>query len=260
MSLSTNVGHLKQLYLEDIEPLHTIEVPRFQVIAAAHLLLQKDDRNWVPLVVREVEEDQYQLIGNTFVYAVAEAAGLEKVWCIVADNSPETVALAQALSQEEVPKISLTTASRDEIKAAFEYLKAQPKTTLKSVNLSTAVDRIAEADRRTWKTFDPITKLKCGITKAKLKDLEQVFYLSPPATAPETPTPTATPKAVSSKKPTSPQPKPQDAEESSHIGLTKASLNEKTVPELKKMAQERNLSFSSKSKKADLVALLLQSQ
>ena len=245
MSLSTNIGHLKQLHLRDIEPLQPVEVPRFVIMAVANLLTQGEAaRNWVPLIVREVGEEKYELLGNTFVYAVAEAAGLEKVWCIVADNSPETAALAQALAQEVVPKIDLRTASRNHIKAALEYLKAQPKTTLKSLNIATATDCISEADRSTWKTLTPIAQLKCGITKAKLKDLEKVFYLSP-LSSPTKPDPTPDPEPVIT-------PLPET--------LDKTVVSQKTVAELKEIASARNLSFNSKVKKADLVALIVQNQ
>lgn len=63
--------------------------------------------------------------------------------------------------------------------------------------LTICVYKLDQADRSTWKDFEPISKLKCGITKAKLTALKEVFYLSPPA-PPELPPPA--PETVSIKK------------------------------------------------------------
>nr|WP_293095245.1 hypothetical protein [Okeania sp. SIO2F4] len=78
-------------------------------------------------------EYQYQVIGNSFIFAVAEAAGLEKVWCIIADESEETEKISKILSGEKTPQINLSTATRDEIKAALQYLIEKPDTKLKGV-------------------------------------------------------------------------------------------------------------------------------
>jgi hypothetical protein len=79
-----------------------------------------------------------------------------------------------------MPKINLSKASRDEIMAALRYLIEQPGSVLKTVKLAVATNRIDEAPRQYWKNFDPITNLKCGITKGKKLDaLKQVFYLTP---------------------------------------------------------------------------------
>ncbi|MEM9904325.1 MAG: Rho termination factor N-terminal domain-containing protein, partial [Cyanobacteria bacterium P01_D01_bin.44] len=89
-------------------------------------------------------------------------------------------AIAQALSGESVPKTNLSTASRDEISAALDYLLKLPNTPLKGVNLSIALTRIDDAPRQYWSSFTPITKLSCRITAGKkVKALEQVFYLTP---------------------------------------------------------------------------------
>lgn len=76
-----------------------------------------------------------------FIYAVAEAAGLEKVWCIIADDSEATEQVTKILAREAIPKINLSTASRDEIKSALEYLIEQPDTNLKGVKIPVATNR-----------------------------------------------------------------------------------------------------------------------
>ncbi|HEY9880678.1 MAG TPA: Rho termination factor N-terminal domain-containing protein, partial [Leptolyngbyaceae cyanobacterium] len=185
----------------------------------------KGGRNWIPVIVKEIAEDKYEVIGNSFVYAIAEEAGLERIWCIIADDTADTVEITRVLSGETTPKINLSKASRDEIKAALQYLIEQPGSALKAVKLSVATNRIDEAPRQYWKSFDPITNLKCGITKGKKLDaLKEVFYLTPQA-MPDT--------------------------------ITDATiLNTMTTAELKNIAKKRGIPGISKMKKDDLVTAL----
>ena len=226
MSSLSDIGNLMHLYLDEIEPGESIDAPEFLVKASAHLLNQKGGRNWVPLIVKETGEDSYQVIGNSFIYAVAEEAGLERVWCIVADDSADTLEVTQVLAGEKTPKINLSKATREEIMAALEYLINQPGSALKAVKLPVATNRIDEAPRQYWKNFEPIVNLKCGITKAKLESLKQVFYLTP-------------------------QPMPETTNDPD-------ILKAMTTAELKTIAKKRGLTGISKIKKDDLVAALAQ--
>ena len=153
MSILTDVGNLMYLYLDEIQLEQPIEAPEFLIQATAKLLETCGGRNWVPVIVREIGKDQYEVIGNFFVYAVAESAGLERIWCIVADSSDVAADLSRALAREGIPKINLSIASRDEIIAALRYLIDQPNSALKSINLSTAANRIEEAPRQYWKSL-----------------------------------------------------------------------------------------------------------
>jgi hypothetical protein len=227
MSVFTEVGNLMHIYLDEITPGYGTTQPDFLIQASANLLNDRGGRNWVPVIVRKTDKNRYELIGNAFVYAIAEAAGLERVWCIVADDSDETAEMTKILAGEAVPKINLSIATRDEIKAALEYLVEQPKSILKSVKLAIALNRIEEAPRKFWKTLDPITTLKCGITKgAKLDALKQVFYLTP-------------------------QPLPEVTSDPQILAML-------TTDELKKMAKKRNIPKYTKLKKPELIELLSQ--
>ncbi len=229
MSNLNDVGNLMHLYLDEIDPGDGTHSPEFLIQASAHLLNQKGGRNWVPVIVKEVSEDQYEVIGNAFVYAVAEAAGLERVWCIIADDSSDTQTLTKVLAGEEIPKINLSKASRDEIVAAMEYLIEQSGSALQSVKVAVAANRIDEAPRQYWTSLDPIASLKCGITKGKkLNALKQVFYLTP-------------------------QPMPET--------ITDVEmLQTMSTTELKAMAKKRGIAGISKLKKADLTELLSQAE
>ena len=227
MSNLSDIGNLMYLDLDVIESNETTNTSEYLIQATAQELNNTDGRNWIPLIVTEVSEDSYQVIGNNFIYSVAEAAGLEKVWCIIADNSETTAKLSRILAREEVPRINLSIASTDEIKSALEYLTEQPNTPLKSINVLKATNRIDEAPRQYWQDLNPIIKLKCGITRGrKVKALEQVFYLTPESM-------------------------PDDIKDPK-------VLNTLTTTELKKLAKKRQLSGYSKFSKSELLNLLSQ--
>ena len=227
MSNLSDIGNLMHLYMDEIKPGEGTNAPEFLITATSRTLNSLGGRNWVPVIVKEIGEDQYEVIGNSFIYAVAEEAGLEKVWCIIADSKDETVELTKVLSGEVTPKINLSTATRDDIKAALQYLIEKPGTDLKSVKLLIATDRIDEAPRQYWKTLEPITKLKCGITSGKkLNALKEVFYLTP-----------------------------QSMSEAIKDTTTLKTL---TAGELRDIAKKRGITGYSKKKKDELVELLSQ--
>ena len=238
MSSLSNIGNLMRLYLDNIDSSMSNDTPEFLVKASARLLKEKGDRNWIPLLVKETGKDKYEVIANSFIYAVAKEAGLDRIWCIIADDSDDTAEITKVLAQEKTPKINLCTASRDNIVAALQYLIEQPGSALKTVKLAVAANRIDEAPRQSWQNFDPIIKLKCGITKgAKLEALKQVFYLTPQ------PKPEATTKADIA------QPKPEKTRD-------KASFKTMTVAELKEIAKEKGIAGVSKMKKDELIKAL----
>ncbi|KAM3101681.1 Rho termination factor N-terminal domain-containing protein [Phormidesmis sp. 146-12] len=227
MTTFSDIGNLMALYLDDIDPGEGTQASDFLITATAQQLKAAGGRNWLPIVVKETDKDRYQVIGNSFGYAVAEAAALEKVWCIIADDSETTATIAKTLAREAVPQINLSTASRDDIQAALQYLIEKPGSGLTGIKLAVATNRLEEAPRQYWKTLDPIATLKCGITKGKKLDaLKQIFYLTP-------------------------QPLPD-------VIKDPGILQTLTVGELKKMAKKRELAGYAKMKKPDLVNLLSQ--
>ncbi|MBN8564532.1 MAG: Rho termination factor N-terminal domain-containing protein [Leptolyngbya sp. UWPOB_LEPTO1] len=225
MSAFTDIGNLMYLYLDEIDPGEGTDAPEFLIKATAQQLKDAGGRNWLPTIVKETSKDRYEVVGNAFVYAVVEAAGLERIWCIVADESEVTAKLSQTLSREATPQINLSTASRDDIQAALQYLIEQPGSGFTGIKLPVATNRIDEAPRQYWKTLDPITTLKCGISKGKkLNALKRVFYLTP-------------------------QPLPD-------VIRDPAILHSLTTQELKKMAKQRGVAGYTKLKKSDLITQL----
>lgn len=225
MNNFSDVGNLMHLDRSEIDPGEGTNEPEFLIQATAKKLNETGGRNWLPVIVKETGEDEYEVIGNFFGYAVAETAELEKVWCIIAESDAETTEITQLLTQEKTPKINICSASYDEIKAALQYLLEQPETPLKGVKLAVAANRIDEAPRQYWQSLQPITKLGCRITRGKkLDSLKAVFY-------------------------TNPIPLPE-------VIKDPALLDSFNKTQLQQMAKKRGFSGYSKKSKADLVKLL----
>jgi len=215
------IGNLVHLYLSNIEIANPTDAPEFLIKAAAQMLQRSGGRNWLPIIVKMLGQDRYQVIGNSFVYAIAKEANLERVWCIIADEKEETALLSRVLAREATPKINLSIATREEIMAGLRFLIESPQKLLKGVDLDIATNRIEAAkDRKYWTGFEPITKLKCGITKTKVDALKNIFYL----------TPEPTPIVV--------------------------DLSKMTLSQLKVIAKQKGISFPSKITKSALLKLL----
>lgn len=193
-----DIGKLMHLPLDSIQSDGQSSESEFIIAAAAEALLQADGHNWVPVIVKETGDYQYQVVSNHFVYVVAQQAQLERVWCIVIEPNEQSIEQAKILSREAIPKVNLSTASRDTILAALRYLIAEPGSALKGVDAVVAANRISAANRESWSSLDPIATLKCGMTKGKKLDaLAKVFFLSSPK--PSAPPPPA-PEVISVKR------------------------------------------------------------
>lgn len=226
----TNSIQLMYLWLHEISVPEPTDAPQFLVDVVSETLKKSSGKNWIPVIVKEVSNGEYVVVANSFIYAAAENAELEKVWCVIVDNDESAEYLTKVLAREIVPKLDLATASYEQIQGALEYISEKPNSALKGIKLLIAVTRIAEAPRHNWKSLDELTKLKCGITKGKKLDaLKEVFTLN-----------------VKSVKATVDvnEPKP-----------TK-SLDSLSLTELKAMAKDKKLKGYSKKTKAELVDLL----
>jgi len=226
----TNSIQLMYLWLHEISVPEPTDAPQFLVDVVSETLKKSGGKNWIPVIVKEVTNGEYVVVANSFIYAAAENAELEKVWCVIVDNDESAEYLTKVLAREIVPKLDLSTASYEQIQGALEYVSEKPNSALKGIKLLVAVNRIAEAPRQNWKSLDELTKLKCGITKGKKLDaLKEVFTLN-----------STTIKATVEVN----EPKQNQ------------SLDSLSLTELKAIAKEKKLKGYSKKTKAELVDLL----
>lgn len=98
----SNVNTLIALYTDEITA-QGHEYSQEQIDEAA-AVIKAAGRNWNPVIVKESGDNQYEVIGNEFVLQATIAAGLERVWVIIADDSAETAASAEAGSVQPVKK------------------------------------------------------------------------------------------------------------------------------------------------------------
>jgi hypothetical protein len=226
----TNNIQLMHLWLHEITVPDPTDAPQFLLDVVSEALKQSGGKNWIPVIVKEVSKGEYVVVANSFIYAAAENAGLEKAWCVIVDDDESAEYLTKVLAREIVPKLDLATASYEQIQGALEYVSEKPNSALKGFKLLVAVNRIAEAPRQNWKSLDELTKLKCGITKGKKLDaLKEVFTLNVKSVK--------EPVEVNAPKPIQ-------------------SLDSLSLTELKAMAKDKKLKGYSKKTKAELVDLL----
>jgi hypothetical protein len=187
--MKQEVGALLHLYLEEIEPLIPTEAHQFLITEAAKAINEAQGRNWIPVIVKQTGAEKFQAIANIFILVAAQEAGIDKVWCIVVDDSAITQKSSQLLSQELTPKVDLATATRDEIKLALDYLINRSINPLVGVRLATALDKIDGVSRQSWKeSLKEVVALKCGITTGKKLDIfKEVFYITPQPPLPPPP-------------------------------------------------------------------------
>jgi hypothetical protein len=80
----------------------------------------------------------------------------------------------------EIEPIIINTASKCELLEALEDLSTLPNTKLGSVNLEALAHSIvSDPERQYWQDLKPLTKLKNGLTSAKLTGLDLVLKLDP---------------------------------------------------------------------------------
>ena len=192
MSNSENIGKLMHLNLSKIESAEACSESEFIIAGAAEAVLQAGNRNWIPIIVKETGDYQYQVVSNHFVYAVAQQAKLDLVWCIVIDPKPSNIEQAKILAREANPTVNLSTASKDTIIAVLKYLVKEHN--WKNVKPVETANKIVDSNRDQWSDFTPLTKLQCGLTKPRLDFIAKVFSISPP------PPPPPPPQAVSVKR------------------------------------------------------------
>jgi hypothetical protein len=179
--MAQEIGTLLHLYLEEIEPLISTKAHQFLITEAAKSINEAQGRNWIPVIVKQTGIESFQAIANIFILVAAQEAGIDKVWCIVADDSVITQKSSQLLSQELTPKVDLAIATRDEIKLALDYLINRSVNPLVGVRLATALDKIDGVSRKSWKeNLKEVVALRCGITTGKKFDIfKEVFYITP---------------------------------------------------------------------------------
>ncbi len=143
------------------------------VIDAIADKLKINQRNFLPLIVEEVDEQEYEVLLNAHVLEAAKQAKLDFVWCIMADEERGKQIEVESKQRFE---INLLTASENTIAGMFDYIKSV-HSGFSQVNPKEVAKKIVKNRNNQWKTFNPITKLRCKVGRKKLDILANYFCL-----------------------------------------------------------------------------------
>jgi hypothetical protein len=153
--------------------------------------LKATEKNILPVIVKPLDEDNYQAVLNTQILDAAKLAKLDFVWCIVVDERMqaqveiESGQLPQSqdkvqikLGQLSQPQVNILSASEREITEVFEYIKTHRKgfEKVKSQQVSKAI--IEQRKTKKPKSLLFLTNLKCGIGKTKIPTLSEFLLLA----------------------------------------------------------------------------------
>lgn len=156
----------KQIHLREQEKESTPAV----LIEAIAEKLKVNERNYLPIIIEEVDEDEYEVLLNGHVLEAAEKANLDFVWCILADEKRRKQIEIESKQRFEV---DLLTASETIIADMIQYIKKNYNWT--RVNPEKAAKIIVEKRSNRWKEVKAVKKTGCGIGKQKIEILEKYF-------------------------------------------------------------------------------------
>ena len=143
------------------------------VVSAIAERLKSNKRNFLPLIVEQIDEDEYEVLFNSHVLEAAQKAELDFVWCILADEARRKQIEVEAKQRFE---IKILTASERTIVEMLDYVKSV-NPNFRQVDVTQAAKAIVQNRKPNWKSFRPITKLRCKIGEKKLVTLKSYFSL-----------------------------------------------------------------------------------
>lgn len=138
--------------------------------------LSATQKNILPVIVKALDEDDYQAVLNTQILDAAKQAGLDFVWCIIVDN-PMLTQIQIESGQVPQPKVNILAASEQEITEALNYIKVHRKGFEKVKPQQVALAILEYTKTKKPKTLSFVSNLKCGIGKAKIATLSEFLVL-----------------------------------------------------------------------------------
>jgi len=172
-SLDITLGQVLRLPCKFIQGKSSVDKVLIKSISQQ---LSTTGKNLLPLIVKALDEDDYQAVLNTQILDAAKLAKLDFVWCIVVDDQMQEQVQIES-GQLPQPNTNILTAPEQEIMEAFEYVKAHRKG-FEKVNPQQVAKAILD-HRKTKKpkSLSFLTNLKCGIGKAKIPALSEFLVL-----------------------------------------------------------------------------------
>ena len=170
----SDIGKYLRLPRKQIKSQESNNQSHLVVIEAIAEKLAKNQRNFLPIIVEEENEDEYYVLLNEHILEAAEKANLDFVWCILADEERRKQIQIESKQRFE---INILTAQEETIARMLEYIKSNHLGWGK-IDPKKAAQAIVKNRSEQWKkrnSFKPITRLKCGIGDKKLPTLKNYF-------------------------------------------------------------------------------------
>lgn len=161
------LGQVLRLPCQFIKGKSNVAAKQIEAIAEQ---LSKTEKNILPIVVKLLEEDNYQSVFNTQILDGARLAKKDFVWCIIVDEPMLEQIQVEAGLVITPPTVAtnIVLASEQEIQEALERIKAQQPSFDKVDPLKAAKAIIEYRKTKKPKNLIFLTALKCGIGRAKI--------------------------------------------------------------------------------------------
>ena len=131
-------------------------------------------KNLLPVIVKILEEDNYQAVQNTQILEASRQANLDFIWCIIVNDQMLTQILVES---GHIIRVPILTASERDIVEVLEYIKTQ-KSGVSTINPQKAAKAIIEHrsnNKITSLAF--LNKQQCGIGRATLPKISDFLVI-----------------------------------------------------------------------------------
>ena len=181
-STKVTLGQVLRLPAQFIEGSSTANPNLIQQLAN---VLKEREKNILPVVVQELEEDHYQAVFNLHILDAVKQANLDFVWCVVVDEAMLIQTQLEAgIFETQTPQVNVQpaqvnvlTASQEEIQQILEQIKGNHSDFSKIVPKKVAKAIVDYRQTKKPKNLTFITSLKCGIGKAKIPLLSEFLTI-----------------------------------------------------------------------------------
>ena len=141
------------------------------------LHMKKTNKNFLPVIVKEIEENHYESCLNTPVLEAARLANLDFIWCIIVDND-----MLQQIEIEsgKVIRLPLLSASEDDIIELIEYVKKDERYSRSISRLDsqkTAKAIIKKREENKLHSLKFLTQEKCGFGDKALSIFKEYLLI-----------------------------------------------------------------------------------
>ena len=172
----SDVGKYLRLPLNQIKQQEQIDHSDSIIIEVIAEKLKQNKRNVLPIIVEEVDEDEYEVLLNGHVLEAATIAKLDFVWCILADEQRRKQIEIESQQRFEV---NILTASEETISGMLKYIKKNHSGwRIQAEEVAKVIIANRNEKWKERKPFIPLTELKCGIGKKKVETLKQYFCIN----------------------------------------------------------------------------------